>query len=389
MKRLLKIGLILMVIGLVISLISCDQNEKSQENEEFAIDWRNYSGSNVAMLFRNNTEERLVVFARSVARNNLLGGIPANAIFHGISKNDKVLNKTGAYVLVFVTEEQLNEYSGNLGYLNQNPFTRIFVFFDKDNPNPSDCHIANQDGRHKLTINNSTAFDVEIRLSSYLGEPLRYVPRQENAAVLYLVGEKIPPSNSRNKYESIFPVIKFFHPTRWIVGEIFPVIQNGPDAGKLWFKSYPTSLEDPALNETLNVQDVFSSTKKTLGAAWLVIENRASIPVSFTSGSSSVRDTTGTDILLPNTDRIISISMMDNIMGMGFAPYRNIYLSVGPNNYITYPVEDDEGNNSFYLENDKQYRIRVTDSSGTLKAVFNKTGETINLDQLLSASPKL
>jgi hypothetical protein len=280
---------------------------------------------------------------------------------------------------VLITEEQYNTNKNNLGILNQTPFTRIFVFYNHGHDNPHRYNISGRlGGRHELIIYNPTDLDVELRLNSPHGETIGFAPRRGVATSLYLSDASQTP---------VFPVFRFFHPVHHVVSEIFPTIQSGPLAGNSWFMPYDTSPASPPLRETLNIETVRNAAAgMSLGATWLLIENRASIPsISFMQGSTPLSDTMGGLSFRANTDRVISFDMRG--VGNTVLPNRvvtNLWIGPVAGAQIA-AVEDENGNRSFTLLPDRQYRILITGShlDGTLTARINLNGIQVNFNDLL------
>ena len=356
-------------------LLSCDLGKDSEDS---GVDFSSHN-ANPAFFVDNNSTQRLIAFKGSLSHDNLLGGIPAGAEYHAIRRNPTHFNRTEAFPVIFITEEQFIEHRNNLSALANTPFTRIFVFYNHGLENPARYKISGiMGGRHSLLVQNPTRFDVELRLNGVGGETIGYVPGQMLTTTLYLT------DGSHN----IFPVFRFFNPVRGVVSTIYP--QNS--IGNPWFIPLAASGPTPQ-NLTINVQNALTQTavNQTLGAAWLIVRNQTQGAVAVQRGVSFVTDAMGEEYFNPGTDRVIQIEMPRALENTNaFAGETEVSgLRVGPHGAMVDVTNGTPpgtpGRTTFILETDTQYVITVTGDHnlGTLNAVINLTGTPLTLNDIL------
>ena len=170
MKNFSKAGAALLVAAVFV-FASCETGAETGVITigGLSVDTANHHGSAAAFRVRNDTNLLLVAFRNSVHPNNLLGGIPENAQNHGI-RDDRALliPNADAFPVILITREQLEAHSGNWSHLNQNPFSRIFVFYNRNaEPGfPAEVYTisGHLGGNYRLTIMNPTNHNWEIRL---------------------------------------------------------------------------------------------------------------------------------------------------------------------------------------------------------------------------------
>ncbi|MDR0551991.1 MAG: hypothetical protein LBG72_08260, partial [Spirochaetaceae bacterium] len=88
-----------------------------------------------SILVRNNTNFRLVAFKGDLRADALIGGIPAHAQGHGLPLNTTLFNKTEDFPMILLTEEQYKANKNNLQSQKNTPFTRVYVFYNKNGDN--------------------------------------------------------------------------------------------------------------------------------------------------------------------------------------------------------------------------------------------------------------
>ncbi|MCL2519840.1 MAG: hypothetical protein FWE37_02395 [Spirochaetaceae bacterium] len=195
--KLQKILIILLTVGLIISFTGCSNGKGTIDDpvtppDGLNVDWTNYQGTAAAFRVRNETGSRLIAFRGSVAPANLLGGIPANANDHGVRDNTTLLTTTtDAFPVVLISEEQLNS-GASFAALDQAPFSRIFVFYNRNaEPGfPAEVYSisGHLGGNYILEVLNPTRHNWEIRLGGERGPTLGYATSGMQSVRLQIEG---------------------------------------------------------------------------------------------------------------------------------------------------------------------------------------------------------
>ncbi|MCL2442506.1 MAG: hypothetical protein FWD13_03475 [Treponema sp.] len=360
MRKLFKLAIILLTLGLILGFTGCDPNPNPE------IDWTSYSGSNAAFYIDNATDFRLVAFKGSLHPNNLLGGIEPKATYHGIKKNLSLFNKTEGFPVIFITEDQYTENKNRLNTLANIPFSREYVTYNHEQDNPQSYEISGQvGGRHTLRVINDTGLDVALKINGHMGATIGYASRQ-----MMQTDFRMNPGDFL-----IFPVFQYYNHARNVVAKSYP--KNL--AGGRFFESFnfPTTGPDLITNWDLNAAFETIEDALTLGACWVMFYNESpTSAVSVEVGNIPLQDTFGDVLFRPGTHRILPIDMPG--IGVGsFEPSRTISnLFVRAGSQFT-QVKDEDGKTTFTLKTDHQYTVTVTGNTMVgFNAVINiKDGE--------------
>lgn len=187
------------------------------------------TGSNRGLLVANETQENLVAFHGSVARENLIGGVRATESNHYFSLNVKenpnpgAFNHTHDFILVLVKNEDYKTYFFNL---NEAPvFAQIYVTYNKDTVSTYKYTISkNLGGKGRLVINNMSEMDADLRLNGINGVSIGYAPKQHSNTEIQL-----EPNKDYELYvvfRRYSPKLKetiTYYPTETIGGEKIPI----------------------------------------------------------------------------------------------------------------------------------------------------------------------
>jgi len=240
---------------------------------------------------------RLVAFKGELKPETLVGGIPAHAQNHGLPPALSLFDKTEDFPLILLTEDQYNANKDNLGSLKNTPFTRVYVFYNKNGDNTVQYEIASGlGGNNKLEIiNASNSINVELRLNGVAGETIGYAP----AGIL----------NTTLKLEdgnyNIFPVFKRYNRTRDVVETVYP---KGTGSNYAWFQSY--SFGEGTTEATMNLKTLLQSTTFTSGAAWVVVNNQiTSGGIRFVEGTNVRKTASGLENIMSGSPRTFQIDM--------------------------------------------------------------------------------
>lgn len=362
-KTFLWVIVLAVVFGLIFAGCPSEDNNTGETPEKTVVDFTSHN-SNYSILVRNNTSERLVAFKADLMADALIGGIPARAQNHGLPKNSALFDKTEDFPLILLTEAQYNANKNDLGSLKNTPFTRVYVFYNANGDNTAVYKIAEGlGGTNKLTIiNNSSTINVELRSGGENGETLGYAPRGMLTTDLYLL--------DGDYY--VFPVFKRYNSFRDVVEEVIPKASDN----SAWY--HPIGFGEGVTTDTLNLADILSAAKFTLGAAWIVVNNQTTGgAIQFMEGSHVYETATNIRNISNGNPRTFQINMPKigttiyaesmQVSNWRFGtPSRNVALTEGagenaPTGYT----------GTFEIYQDKMYTITVTgniNEASTLKA---------------------
>jgi len=332
-----KLGWIFVLLT-VFFLLSCDLVNENTGGIDFDPHSTDYS-----ILVRNNTNQRLIAFKGDLRADTLIGGIPARAQNHGLPYNPALFDKTEDFPMILITEEQYNANKANLSSLRNTPFTRVYVFYNRNGDNTAVYEIAaGLGGNNRLRIiNNSNSINVELRLGGIAGETIGYAP----AGIL-----ETTIRMQDGDYE-IFPVFKRYNSARDVVGTVFPKMVVD---GASWRRSYNFENNNEVV---MDLKELLGSLSFSSGAAWVVITNQTtSGGIRFFEGSNPRKTPSGMEIINNGHDITFQIDM-DSVGNNTYSPDKRFHnWHFGPLGYTTY-LEPTEG---VLIECDKMYTITVT-----------------------------
>jgi len=347
MKRLLIV--MLLVTGLVLSFVGCEGEEDNKKGS--GVDFVDYQ-NNAAFFIDNSTEHNLIAFKGSLNANNILGGIPARADYHGIKRNLNIFTKTEGFPVIFITEEQYVANKNSLGTLVQTPFTREYVYYNHGMDNPQRYEISGQvGGRHTLNLINGSGLDVSLRYNGPGGPTLGYATRQMHQTKFPMYGGDF----------YIYPVFMFYNHARQVLVKSFPT--RSVDGGA-YFRAVDFPIAGPNTERNFDVADAYNSivNNMTLGVAWVVFDNQSPTDsITVEEGTTPLRDTFDQALFAPGSTKTLPINM-PGVSANTFASQRtvqNLFVRVAD---LYAQVKDKNGNISFTLVTDHQYLVNVTGS---------------------------
>jgi hypothetical protein len=292
MKKILKLAALLLAAGVILGLAGCDEKEKDN-----GIDYTNYL-SNFSIKVKNETSLKLVAFKGAPSASTLISGVDNNGQEQGLKKDSALFSTTGDFVLYLVTEEDYLKNKDNLPSLANRPFTRIYAFYNTNADNKLVYRIsAFLGGNKKITLQNSTSYNVELRRDGIQGEVIGYTSAQTYNTTFF-----VEPDNYM-----IFPVFRKFNQSRGEIITVYPKYQTGNLAGKAYFEYFAL---DDSLNEAQLQADkwVTDFAFKT-GSAYLVIQNNHGTGMTLYDGYSTVTTSTGGQVINPNKQLTFQIDM--------------------------------------------------------------------------------
>jgi len=159
-KRLAKKGWLWLAVVLGLCL-SCQVNigtDDDDDDDTAGVDMVSHN-TDAALVVKNETSKDLVAFKGRLSADALIGGVPAGAQQHYLEKKAGLFTKTEDFALIFLTLEQYNANKGNLGALENAPFTRVWAFYNASEPDLNTViNISGTlGGDNKLVIQNMTS----------------------------------------------------------------------------------------------------------------------------------------------------------------------------------------------------------------------------------------
>lgn len=276
-----KIGLLGIASALVFGVLAgCSDGNEGDEAQKEDI-FQSYSPGSISV--DNMTNQRLVAFKGSISASTLISGIPADCRGHMLKLDTKLFNKTGDFSLYLLTEDQYNENKGDLTAVRNSPFAVIYAYYDKSGESTLSFPISQYSGGNgKLTLNNNSAFNCEIRINSPRGEILGYVGSYEvNKTINMELGDY-----------TLFPTFKtFLSNANNGTGEIYTFEPKYVSTGG------PLSV-DFAIDGTAQTWDLGnlydpSRIAFSTGGFYLTVNNQSRTAVQFKNGNTEFETSVG------------------------------------------------------------------------------------------------
>ncbi|GHV00838.1 hypothetical protein FACS189483_11060 [Spirochaetia bacterium] len=329
------------------------------------IDYDNHT-TDYSIRVKNNTGYRLVAFKGEIRESRLIGGIPAHASQHGLPKDPALFSTNEDFPLIFITEVQYNANKNNLEALKNAPFTRVFAFYNAQGTNENIYEISGHlGGSYKLTVNNSSDLNVELRVNGVNGETLGYAASNMYNTYLFLEATDY----------IIFPVFKKYNALRDEVITIFPKYPSGDHAGAPVRTSF--HLGDGTVEYVIDAgKYLVDQPLISTGAAFLVIENGTDASATLYAGGTPLRSASGIASVNSAASRTYQIDMPR-------VPNSDAYTSsITISGYkvtiggFEYPIPNDT-----ILEVDKIYTFRLQGTlADTITGTLLEQTSTVTLD---------
>jgi len=377
MKKLLKLSVFVMILGLILTLVGCpdsgDEKDKDKDKktteEGSTVPFNSFSPPSIYV--DNKSGERLVAFKGSLNPNYLISGIPAYATNHGLAKtssvNNSLFNTTGDFALILITEAQYNQNKNNLSAAPV--FAEIYAFYNNEATNNNRFQISSKaGGSGRITLNNSTNWNIEIRKDGPTGEVLGYVAAQMTNTVLRV--------NAPDDY-SLYPVFKRYVPSEKEIYEVVPKYTSGALQGKPYAKDFSlTSANSTAVWPLAEVAEKVNFTLSS-GSFYLRIVNNSNTAIRFTRGDDEQLTSMGIKGIPPSNTNVYSIKITRNPDGTYPASQSVAQLKIGtPQNMLTV------SSNTYKL--DYVYTITVTgaDASNLALGTITESENPLNIEAM-------
>jgi hypothetical protein len=358
-------GVAVLMIAATFTLAGCDNPVGGDDDHNGGVDWTSHN-ADYSILVRNNTGKELVVFKGSLQNDNIIGGIPAHTQNHGLSMNTTLFDKTEDFPMIILTKEQYEAHKNNLPSQTNTAFTRVYVFYNKNDDNNAVYEIAaGLGGNNNLIIQSpSTTLNVEIRLGGVAGETIGYAPAGMLETTLKL----------ENGDYTVFPVFKRYNRTRDVVETVYPKTQDGTSP---WFDTRTFDGSENLRNQRLDLNSVLRGLTLTSGSAWIIVDNQtASSAIRFYEGSVPRTTPAGYQGISNGTPITFQVDMPTVEGSRNYADSRSISnwsFGVPTRTVDLGPVT---------IERDKMYTVTVSGdaNAGGFSAVIDG-GTPINLNE--------
>ena len=256
---------------------------------ENTLDYNSYP-EDCSIIVSNMSKEKLVLFKNDLFESNMIGAIGKYEQNHYLKNNKKLFSKTESFRLIAIKEEDYLKNKEDLYSLTNNPFTRVYAFYNATGTNETVYKIS-QDlgGDYKLIVQNTTTFDVELRKNGIEGEVIGYVPGQSANTTFNLNGGKY----------TLFPVFTKYNK---VLDCIFEVIPTYPDTSlNEQLRGFPKyDFFELGDGESIDKEHTFMAAdfkdneySLITGSAFITVINESGISVQLKKGSSIVKTNTG------------------------------------------------------------------------------------------------
>ena len=375
MKKMFKAGGCIIFAALILLVSGCEWDWGTDKGS--GLDATNYT-TEAAFRVRNETNQRLVAFKGSITTQTVLGIVPANAQGHGLKKSNLFNSATSeAFPMILIKEADYKPDNTYLKGLEQNPFTRIYVFYNASGDNNVVYTINGRlGGNYKIEIQNpSDTLNVEIRLGGINGDTIGYAPGGMRVTNLYV---------SEGDFD-LFPVFKRYNALRDIVETIYPKAQNGNAwARSLGLGGNVTSVTFLIADAIAAMQDNFTS-----GMAMLLVNNQSADAVQLFLDGNPVVSPTGFTYFSGTKAFPIDLAV-PGFSASTFSADKTISnLKVGPRANQVDVKSVENGATTFVFKQDKLYTINVTgDQNSTIVATIEmREGNDPETDQPYAGRP--
>ena len=332
MKNFYKFLASILTAVLLLGIISCSSDDNGDDN---GVSFQSFSPALVYV--DNNSSERLIAFKGSLDSNNLISGIPANAVNHGLKKDDELFNVTQDFILVLITEDQYNQNKANLAAAAV--FTQLHVVYRHGGISVDRVSISDRlGGSGSIIFNNPTEYNIEIRIGGTQGEILTSIPP-------YMINVQLKV-NAPDDY-ILFPILKRFNPTTMEMHYFYPVLPGGLP----YFRAL--SLNEPPSEISWNLSELVELTDITSGGFYLRVINNSGTGVQLNNGDVTLITSLGISLINPESSSEYFLEFPRNPNGS--YPDTRIFnlLRIGTSALLIYLP-------SFEFELDYIYSIEVT-----------------------------
>ena len=359
MKKILKYSVLLLAVVLLLGFAGCDGGGGDtpcdcDDDCDIAdcdcgcdtsgggidIDYTNYNTFSIRV--KNDSGKNLVAFKGAPDASTLISGIPIGGGTHGLKRDTALFSTTSDFVLFLVTEEDYLEYNGNWTALESRPFTRLYAYYNTNAENNIVYNINSRlGGDRRIILQNSTAYNVELRNNGPQGEIIGFTLSQTYNTTFYVnAGDYM-----------VFPVFRKFSTVLNEIVSAHPVYGPGVLEGRAQFMEF--SLDNTTHQYNINASEFTEGFTLTAGAAFLKIVNNSGAGVGFWDGGVRQITESGGATINSNRDMLFPIHMTRTGEGNFQGSATKAQFRIGSS---AAPIQVD----SFEYFEGKIYEIQVT-----------------------------
>jgi len=295
MRKLKWFLVLFVVLGLITGLAGCDD-----PGNQVTVDFTSHETASIRV--RNNTNQRLVAFKGQPDTANLLGGIPANATNHGLSRDG--FTTSVDFALTLVTEAEFNRAmasGGNQALASAQKFNVIYAFYNHTGTNNNVFTInAQSGGAGRLIMENPTAWNIELRKDAYNGLTLGFIGPFTSTQTLNLDPDDY----------IFYPVMRRLNPLFGEIIDVQPVFPDGVIASTPYFRPLKISASPITWNFREIVQD--ASINMVSGAAFIRVVNNSSVAIQFFNGATAQQTSMASTFLNPGETVVFQVNFPRN-----------------------------------------------------------------------------
>jgi hypothetical protein len=308
MKKLQKISVLLLAMGLILGFIGCEedpdsdndnnnQNNNNQNNsEDDGINWANEADGTLTVI--NNVSKDMIIFmGQTPSASNILGGVRGlTTKTFDISDDVEDFSVGGYIILRGITNDEYNANKTNLSkakieYSAMATYKQGSKFRSEISPNYT--------GDYAYRVTNLGRIGMELRKDSPDGEKIGYLPSLTSNMLLY--------ADTTDGF-AIYPVFVYYQRSTGQVTTLKPTSQ---------FETVSISPR-PATGGQIQAYTLPADQ----GATWDSIKATLSSPVAYVTVTNNVANQSGR-VTISGTNRINS---------------QNGYDSIGSGETLTYEI---------------------------------------------------
>jgi len=305
MKKLRIFLVLLLVAGLVLGLAGCPTEDdgggnNNQNGSDSGVSFESFSPPSIYV--DNKSGERLIAFKGSLNPNYLISGIPPYASNHGLYKKDSIFSQTGDFALILVTEDEYTKNKSNVGAATV--FAEIYAFYNHEATNNNRFQISSKSGgTGRITLNNPTSWNIEIRRDGPTGEVLGYVASQMTNTVLRVFAP--------DDY-SLYPVFKRYLPADKEIYEVVPTYNSGNYPNLPYAKDITLTTANGTAAWNLGELSTLVGTTLSSGSFYLRIQNSSQTAIRFTRGDDEQITSMGVRGIPAGQTNVYSVKIQRN-----------------------------------------------------------------------------
>ena len=301
MRGLLKITVLLLAVGLMLGLAGCEPVEEDDKKKsgDVEVDFTNHQTASIRVC--NNTNVRLVAFKGLPDLENLLGGIPANANNHGLSRSG--FNTSVDFSLYLVTEAEFNSKvaEGDNALAHADIFNVVYAFYNHTSTNNNVFQInAQSGGTGRLRIENNTPWNIELRNGGLDKPTLAFIGRNTGYQMLNLEpGDYI-----------FYPVLRRFNS---LLGEIVDgeiSFLDGVLANEPYFR--PLQISGTPITWDFREISQMATANLVSGGTFIRIVNNSQVAIEFYNGLTAQTTSMGLTFLNPGQTMVFQVKFPRN-----------------------------------------------------------------------------